>query len=417
MHITSLTTVSQSVFQGKFYKDGFNSVYCILDIKNIYTIKSIVLDILKYLIKYDILYIYNLNSMMKIIILEQVIILGVTIKDIAKLSGVGISTVSRVINGTGSVSDETRKKVMDVVHQYNYIPNNSARNLKVTQTRNIALLVKGIINPFFGKMIRIIEHEVSMRGYTLLLRDVTYVTNELDVAIREAQDHNLCGVILMGGTFNYQAQKFVQLKIPCVLLTVSAGKDVDLSLYSSVKIDDEKEGFRVAEYLISLGHRKIGFIYDDMQNTPNGLRYKGYCKALEKNGIPYRGRLVATANMYSDDLGYNAGFQMMRQLYSKNHDMTAVIAFSDVLAVGAAKAILSMGMRIPDDISIIGFDGSEAGEFFHPALDTAYQPAKEMALTSIETLMDMIQGGKSKNFIYDTVLLKRGSTKPIEEKR
>lgn len=338
--------------------------------------------------------------------------MGVTIKDIAKLSGVGISTVSRVINGSDSVSSETRQKVMDIVHQYNYIPNNSARNLKATQSNNIALLVKGIGNPFFGKMMRIIERELEVAGYTLLIRDVAHVFNELDIAIQEAQDYNLRGVILMGGSFTGQDEKFRQLKIPCVLLTVSAGPGVDTSLYSSVRIDDEEEGFRVAEYLISMGHRKIGFIYGDNIDTPNGLRYKGYCKALEQYGIPYDSSLVASPGRSFDDLGYDTGFQVMRELYSKNKDMTAVISFADVLAVGAAKAILSMGLRIPEDISVVGFDGAEISEFFHPALDTAYQPAKEMALSSIEVLMDMIQGGKSRHYVYDTVLLKRGSTKP-----
>jgi len=340
---------------------------------------------------------------------------GVTIKDIARLSGVGISTVSRVINNKGSVSEATRKKVMDVVNAYNYIPNNSARNLKIAQSKNIALLVKGITNPFFNKMIRVIEQAVALRGYPLMIQNVNPNEHELDIAIQEAKDRNLCGVIIMGGFYNYPEEKFRQLSIPCVLVTVSASEDVDPNLYSSVRIDDEQEGYRATNYLISLGHRRIGFLYrtpSEIGTTPNALRYNGYLRALKENDIPFDPNLVAT-NFAVEESGYKVGFQLMKQLYAKNRDMTAVFAFADVLAIGAAKAAFSMGLSIPDDISIVGFDGIEMAEYYHPSLDTIYQPATEMALSSIEILFDMMQGGKSQHIVYDSVLLKRGSSRKI----
>lgn len=339
----------------------------------------------------------------------------VNIKDIAKLSGVGISTVSRVINNTGYVSEATRKKVMDVVEQYQYIPNSSARNLKITQSKNIALLVKGITNPFFNKMIRVIEQRVALQGYPLYIQNVDSTSDELEIAIREAQDRNLCGVVIMGGSYDYSEENLRRLGVPCVLVTVSAGGDVDKSLYSSVTIDDEKEGYRVTNYLISQGHRKIGFIYYTPadENTPNVRRYKGYLRALEENNIPFDPSLVATMAVVTEESGYKLGFQVMKQLYSRNHDMTAVFAYADILAIGAAKAITSMGLRIPEDISIVGFDGIEAAEYYQPSLDTVYQPATEMALSSVELLLDMIQRGETQHVVYDCMLLKRGSCKNI----
>lgn len=337
--------------------------------------------------------------------------MAITIKDIAKLSGVGISTVSRVINNTGYVSDEVRLKVMQVVREYNYVPNSSARNLKASETKNIALLVKGITNPFFNKMIRIIEEKCALRGYPLFIQNVDNHTNELDLAVREQRDRNLCGVILMGGSFGYSEEKFRQLGVPCVLVTVSASGEISKELYSSVKIDDEEQAFRATEYLITLGHRRIGFIYDPLSplQTPNRLRFNGYCRALEENGIEFDPSLVADNTDAPFHSGYITGFKAMKELYMKNPDMTALFAFADVLALGAAKGAFSMGLRVPEDISIVGFDGIEAGEFFEPSLDTICQPADEMALASIEFLFDMIQGGAAQHRIFDAVLLKRGS--------
>lgn len=341
--------------------------------------------------------------------------MGITIKDIAKKSGVGISTVSRVINNTGYVSDEVRQKVMKIVRDCHYVPNNSARNLKISGSKNIAILVKGITNPFFNKMIRVIEEKAALRGYPLLIQNVDDHTNELELAICEARDRNLCGVILMGGTFGYSTELFKRLEIPCVLVTVSANSDIPLSLYSSVKIDDEKEGYRATEYLLSLGHRHIGFIYDPLTDrlTPNRLRFMGYQRALSDYNVPFDPSLIADntdAPFYS---GYLTGFNAMKQIYNRNPDITAVFCFADVLALGAAKAAFSMGLRVPEDISVMGFDGIDAGEFYHPSLDTIYQPASEMALSSIEFLFDMLQGNPSQHRIYDAVLTKRGSCRSL----
>lgn len=339
--------------------------------------------------------------------------MGVNIRDIARLSGVGISTVSRVINNSGSVSEATRKKVMDVVNSYNYIPNNNARNLKAAQSKNIALLVKGITNPFFNKLIRVIEQGVALRGYPLMIQNVDSMADELDIAIQEKIDRNLCGVIIMGGSNTYTEEKIRQLSIPCVLLTVSADENVDLSLYSSVRIDDEKEGYLATSYLISQGHRRIGFLYNTPlpEKTPNTLRYNGYLRALEEHNIPFDPSLVATSLTIED--GYKAGFQLMKQLYTRNRDITAVFAFADILAIGAAKAVFSMGLSVPDDISIVGFDGIEMAEYYNPSIDTMYQPATEIALSGVDILFDMLNGGKSQHIVYDCMLLKRGSSKRI----
>lgn len=332
-----------------------------------------------------------------------------TIKEIAKLSGVGITTVSRVINNSGPVSAKTRERVMSVVREHNYVPNNSARNLKSNQSKSVALLVKSITNPFFQKMIKVIEQKVALRGYQLIIQNVTSLQNELDIAISEAKDRNLQGVIIMGGSFNYTEDKLRCLKVPCVFLTVSAGEEISLKTYGSVRINDEMEAFKAIEYLISLGHRRIGFIMNAPVDelTPNSLRYKGYLRALEQYNIAFDSSLVASE--FSSLSGFDFGFKMMQRLLMQNKDMTAVFAFADIVAIGAAKAILSSGLKIPENISLIGFDGIEEAEFYHPSIDTISQPAEQMALASVEVLFDMLQGGESKHMVFESSLLKRGS--------
>lgn len=337
----------------------------------------------------------------------------ITIKEIAKLSGVGITTVSRVINNSGPVSPKTREKVMSIVKEYNYTPNNSARNLKASHSKCVALLVKSIDNPFFQKMIHVIEQKVALRGYQLIIQNVNHMQDELNIAIQETKDRNLQGIIIMGGSFYYPADKFKHLKVPCVFLTVSPGNEIPASNFASVRIDDEAEAFRAASYLISLGHSKIGFIYNAPPDiiTPNSLRLNGYLRALKEFNIPHDSSLIATDN--SSLSGYDFGFNMMKQLLLKNPDVTAVFAFSDPIAIGAAKAILSSGLRIPEDISLIGFDGIEQAEFYHPSLDTVAQPAEQMALSSVQLLFDMIYGAETKHLVYESSLIRRGSCSPI----
>ncbi|MGN0478212.1 MAG: LacI family DNA-binding transcriptional regulator, partial [Hominenteromicrobium sp.] len=261
--------------------------------------------------------------------------MGVTIKDIAKISGVGISTVSRVLNHSGPVSSETRERVLKAVRSTNYIPNNSARSLKTTSSKNIAVLVKIITNAFFHKLIRVIEHEVNLRGYSVILQDVSGAADEIDSAIELAQDRNLCGVIIIGGRFSYTQEKFEQLGIPCVLLTVSAGENIDKSLYSSVIINDEEAGYQVTKQLIEMGHRKIGFVYhgpsNAAQENPNDLRFYGYRRALMESGIPVDPSLYDFGTLIAGS-GYAVGYEAMQKLYAAHRDVTAVFAFADELA-------------------------------------------------------------------------------------
>ncbi|WNS43553.1 LacI family DNA-binding transcriptional regulator [Paenibacillus sp. MMS20-IR301] len=338
--------------------------------------------------------------------------MDVNIKDIARISGVGISTVSRVINNKGLVSNATREKVLNVVKEYNYIPNSNARNLKTTQSKNIALMVKGITNPFFAIMIKEIERQVNLRGYPFLIHQVEDGIDEINAAIQLVKEKNLSGIIFMGGTYNHSEEKFKQLTVPFVLTTITTSQEVDPSIFSSVTINESKEAYKATNYLISLGHKHIGFLAKSplLDETTGSRRLSGYKQALEENNLPYSAGLVEDCE-YSPSSGFNAA----RRLLNRNREVTAIFAAADTIAIGAAKAVLTAGLSIPDDISIIGFDGIEMAEYYHPALDTISQPGTEMALTSVGVLFDLIaKRSTHQHIVYDAVLLKRGSCKMIK---
>ncbi len=338
-----------------------------------------------------------------------------TIKDVALEAGVSISMVSRVMNNSGYVSENNKQKVMEAVAKCNYIPNTNAQNLKSYDAKTIGVFVKGIHNPFFNKMIGVIEEKIALKGYSLILHNVADTQDEMNLAIIEKTKKKLSGVILIGGKQDYTEENFKKLQIPCVLTTISANENVSRELYSSVRIDDMAEGYKATEYLISLGHKKIGFIFSSALSnevTPNTQRFRGYLKALEDNNIPIDKKLIATI-FQSSKSGYTLGFELFKNFYDTNCGITAVFCFADVLAIGAAKAATAMGLNIPGDVSILGFDGIEMTEFYNPSIDTVYQPASEMAMSSIDFLFEMINGGKAQHKIYECNISRRGSCKNI----
>lgn len=304
---------------------------------------------------------------------------------------------------------------MEVVRELNYIPNTNARNLKLGRSNTIMILVKTIANAFFQQLIDIVEQMITLRGFTLEIRNVNFMEDEIAIAKMEAQNANLAGIVICGGVYGYSNEDFLEIGIPCVLVTIKASDDVDCELYSSVLIDDRAEMMRATEHMIKLGHRRIGCIYSNVGAavTPNVLRFEGYKDALRRNQIPFDPNLVSPALDFTGS-GFAFGFKMMKLLMEKNPDMTAVVTMADIMSIGAAKAALTAGRSIPEDISVIGFDGIEAAEYYSPALDTIAQPAHQMAQGVVDALIQMIHNGKTSHIILKSDLIERGSSAKVK---
>ena len=164
---------------------------------------------------------------------------AITIKDIAKKCGVGVSTVSRAINNHPGISEETRTKIMEVIKESNFVPNNSARNLKLLDTKTIAVLIKGIDNPFFQNMIKVFEEEIQDRKYSFILHRVDSNQDEVEVALELIKEKRLKGIVFLGGNFSHQEEKLKEINVPFVLSTIAIAGNVDKNLYSSVCVDDK----------------------------------------------------------------------------------------------------------------------------------------------------------------------------------
>ncbi|SEA25633.1 transcriptional regulator, LacI family [Lachnospiraceae bacterium NK3A20] len=327
--------------------------------------------------------------------------MATTIKDIAKKCGVGVSTVSRAINNHPDINPETRAKVMKVIRETGFVPNDSARFLKRTETNSVALLVKGITNPFFTKMIRIMEEYIQEKDYATILRHVDHTEDEVVVAESLIKERRLKGIVFLGGAFTHDEKALRALGVPFIFATIGNMEKIQASVkaakksgfaYANIAVDDVEEAKKAVNYLIGEGHHRIGIVTEGM-NVPSvgQLRLKGYREALEENGLPYSEDLVYEVKEGIDHYTMPNGYQAAQALMRKNPDMTAIFCISDVLAFGACRAIIDEGRKIPDDISVVGYDGIEEGEYYNPRLTTVRQPVDQMAENAIEFLFCMIE--------------------------
>ena len=323
---------------------------------------------------------------------------GFTIKDVARICGVGVSTVSRAINNHPDINPETKEKIMKVIEENHYIPNNSARNLKRTESNTIAILIKGIDNPFFLAMFKIFEQELGYQDYTFMLQRVQQEEDELAVARELAKEKRLKGIIFLGGRVDRDAKEFRALGIPYVLCTFAPDRSMLTPEVNYVSIDDDEESYRIVDYLCSLGHRKIAIIRPTYSDRGIGrTRYTGYVRALKKHGIEVDPGLVLYMKDDIEAFTPANGYAVTKELLETGREFTALFTMSDTTAIGACKALLEAGKRVPEDYSVVGFDGIEMAMYYHPSLTTICQPKEEMARASIKMFLDLIEEHPVKN--------------------
>ncbi len=340
----------------------------------------------------------------------------ITIVEIARRCGVGVSTVSRAINNHSDINPETKKRIMEVIRETGYIPNNRARNLKRTDAKCIAVLVRGITNPFFAPMIEVVEKEVEERKYALVMRHVESHEDEVDVALELEKEKRLRGIIFMGGAAKHSAEKIKQLNVPVVFATIGSDIADELSRneYSTVSVDDEKESCKVVEYLIGLGHKKIAILTEG-SDTPSivKLRLKGYLEALEKHEIKPDEKLIRYVDRRIYTFGN--GYDTTKALIESGEKFTALYCISDVLAVGALRALADSGIKVPDDVSVVGYDGQEISEYCVPRLTTLRQPMVAMAEEAMKLLFSIIDKESGhKHIVFPGELVIGESTRKIK---
>ncbi len=321
----------------------------------------------------------------------------VTIRDVAEEAGVSISTVSRVLNERMDVDPETREKVQNAITALHYVRNNNARNLKQRHTDFVAVILHGRRNIFLTDIAeRILEYgkETSCQ---FLLEFIDEKADEFKAARRLFLERKLSGVIFLGSNISGREKEIAQLDLPCVFSTIEASS-LKLPKVCSVSVDNRKGGMDAADRLFELGHKRIAVAgYQGEPSDGTGQRFTGAMDSCVKHGEVFDSKLYIHT-----DFTLNGAYEATVKTLAKTRDFTAVFAISDMIAIGVIKALCDNGLRVPEDVSVIGFDGIELASYITPSLATMRQPVEELAKLSVSLLIDSIAGKPSRHILLDT---------------
>lgn len=328
-----------------------------------------------------------------------------TIKDIARLSGYGISTVSRALNGSSDVSDKTREKILALAKKHNFTPNANAINLKANFNKSISIIVKGAFNIFFSVLIENIQGEIDKIGYKTHVKYISTSESEMQTAKKIISERKPLGIIFLGGNLDNFHREFDEITLPCLLCSTTAEKETYPNL-SSVSVDDELCGKRAVEYLFSLGHKNIGILCGDITSfCATQLRFFGAEKAFAEKGTSFD-----KSNYQYADFTFESAYDGTKKLLNTNKSLTAIYTMSDVMAIGAIRAICDSGKRVPDDISVLGFDGILYARYYNPRITTFEQLVKRIAVRTVAIMREMIEQNARPQHVMMTAKLVEGES-------
>lgn len=336
----------------------------------------------------------------------------VTIKDVAKKAGVSIATVSNVLNSTGRVAPETTLRVQQVIEELQFYPSTSARSLKDKGSHLIAVLVpfseKARLqdNPFYWQLVAGIEQGARNQQLHVML-----VGLEPDKNLSFIRERHLDGVIVVGTYKEYQVvDQILAMNVPCVFMDSYLS---DPKLYQ-VCLDDEMGGYLGTKHLIGLNHKRIALLSGKFrQGGVNHERWQGYCRALEESGIPYDPEIV-----FEEPVSAFGGYQIAQKVGDKRNRITAIFVFSDIGAMGLIKGLHELGLSVPHDISVVGFDDISYSNFIVPPLTTVHQDILYKGQTAVRLLLNQIKDENSsdvRKVVLPVSLVVRKSTEPCRQ--
>lgn len=329
----------------------------------------------------------------------------ITIDDIAKFANVSKATVSYVLNDKPGVSDKVRSKIKNIIDEYNYVPNSAARGLAGEKTHFIGLVIPDISDMFYANIIRGVEKTSNKLGFFLNLFTTHAQAEREQQVIKLFNKSMVDGLIVMA---YYLKDLYIDILtesgIPFVFIDYPPKNE---EIYS-VLVDNESGAFEATEYLISLGHKKIAFLEGSKVAWDSKARFEGYVKALKRHATEFNPNLVENGNFTKEE-----GYLATKRLLAKKEKFTAIFSANDQMAIGAIRALKEAGLKVPDDISIVGFDNIEASSIIEPSLTTVSQPIYEMGKKAVEVLVKLInkEEVKEKKIMLKTRLIERHSCK------
>ncbi len=309
-----------------------------------------------------------------------------TIKDIARMSGVGVTTVSRVLNDHPDVSEETRRRVLAVVAEQGFQPNTNARHLKQQTSASIAIIVKGTMNMLFADLVERCQQLLQDAGQNAAVYYLDEDANEVVYAVQLCRERKPLGILFLGGDLEFFQAEFGHITVPCVLLTNSA-RELDFPNLSSLTTDDEEAAYRVVRYLADRGHKNIGLLGGNWSCTQISYRRVLGCqRAFDELSLPFDARRCEPCR-YS----FSDAYDTTKRLLGRCPELTALFCVSDVMALGAIRAIHDLGRRVPQDISVVGYDGIPLSRFSVPRLTTVRQDTQQLARQGVDLLLRNLQ--------------------------
>lgn len=342
-----------------------------------------------------------------------------TIRDIAKAAGVSVASVSNVLNGIDKVSEETRERIVQAMADLDYHPNLVARSLTTKKFGMLGLLLPitdegpastSLLlrdNPFYGELLSGVEYQASVLGYDVVIKGIRSGESCRDWVLKR----NLDGAIFLGNFSSVISRELQDLGRRLVLVDCY---DSGAQHHSSIGIDDENGGYLAARHLLENGHRKIALAASNVTlDGPIRRRCLGYRRALAEYGVAATDSLILL-----DDLSFDGGYRVGRRLLERR-EITAVFAVGDVMAFGILKALHEAGRRVPEELSIVGFDNTKGCEYSQPALTSVDQPVYDRGRLAVEALVAAIQGEHPvlTHEIQPVSLKIRNSVAPLERRK
>jgi LacI family transcriptional regulator len=332
------------------------------------------------------------------------------ILDVALRAEVSIATVSRVVNKSEhKVNPATREKVLAAIRELDYRPNALAKGLLMKKTMTIGIIIPDISNPYYAEIVRGIQDTADRAGYAVMLHNTDGKQERIIRHIYLLREKSVDGVIFSGGIINGYETLSV-LKELKERVVVVGRHEVD---FPAVMVDNMGGSTQAVQHLIDLGHRRIGCLGGPEGSTTAADRLTGYRNALAQNGMTLDTRLVMRGAWNPE-----SGYQLARQLLEGNEKPTAILCANDQMAFGAIKAARELGLNVPKDLAVIGFDNVPPGSYFDPPLTTVEIPMYDIGTASMQMLIDLLSREKfDKLRLFNTKLLVRGSTASREEKK
>ena len=320
----------------------------------------------------------------------------VTLKHIADELGISINTASRALNAKPDVSPATRERVVETARRMSYVPNGLARSLIKGRTRTVGLVIDDVSNPIFGMLIRGAEDTARSQGYSVILSNTDGSGDLESQAVRILRSKRVDGMLIHPMQVSYD--HLMELKaagIPLVLLN----RHIDALDVDYVINNNLSGAYQAVTHLLSLGHRRIAHVTGPLQISSVQERLAGYRKGLEEVGLPFDRDLVVHGRLDMEE-----GYRATEALLGQHPEITAFFLYSDLLAIGALKALRCRGYRVPEDVSLVGYDDIVFAELLEVPLTTVRQPIYEIGRRGMEVLLELVQEPEAERIRQHVVL-------------